>query len=61
MTVAIGTPGYMSSEQRMGNPRFNSDIYALGVTAVQAITGYHPDQLPRDQDTGEIRWRDSRS
>jgi len=58
LTVAIGTPGYMSSEQRMGNPRFNSDIYALGVTAVQAITGFHPDQLPRDHDTGEIRWRD---
>ena len=58
LTVAIGTPGYMASEQRMGNPRFNSDIYALGVTAVQAITGFHPDQLPRDTDTGEIRWRD---
>ena len=58
LTVAIGTPGYMASEQRMGNPRFNSDIYALGVTAVQAITGFHPDQLPRDPDTGEIRWRD---
>ena len=58
LTVAIGTPGYMASEQRMGNPRFNSDIYALGVTAVQAITGFHPDQLPRDHDTGEIRWQD---
>ena len=58
LTVAIGTPGYMSSEQRMGNPRLNSDIYALGITAIQAITGIHPDQLPRDRDTGEINWRD---
>ena len=58
LTVAIGTPGYMASEQQRGDPRFNSDIYALGVTAIQAITGFHPDQLPRDRDTGEIKWRD---
>ena len=58
LTVAIGTPGYMASEQQRGDPRFNSDIYALGMTAVQAITGSHPDQLPRDRDTGEIKWRD---
>ncbi len=58
LTVAIGTPGYMASEQQRGDPRFNSDIYALGITAIQAITGYHPDQLPRDRDTGEIKWRD---
>lgn len=57
LTVAIGTPGYMASEQQRGDPRFNSDIYALGVTAVQAITGFHPDLLPRDRDTGEISWR----
>ena len=58
LTVAIGTPGYMSSEQRMGSPRINSDIYALGMTAIQALTGIHPDHLPRDRDTGEINWRD---
>ena len=58
LTVAIGTPGYMSSEQTMGSPRLNSDIYALGITAIQALTGVHPDQLPRDRDTGEIIWRD---
>lgn len=58
LTVAVGTPGYMASEQQRGDPRFNSDIYALGVTAIQAITGFHPDLLPRDRDTGEIKWRD---
>ncbi|MGL4883150.1 MAG: protein kinase domain-containing protein, partial [Waterburya sp.] len=58
LTVAIGTPGYMASEQQRGDPRVNSDVYALGMTAIQAITGYHPDQLPRDRDTGEIKWRD---
>jgi eukaryotic-like serine/threonine-protein kinase len=58
LTVAIGTPGYMASEQQRGDPRFNSDIYALGMTAIQALTGFHPDQLPRDYHTGEIKWRD---
>ena len=58
LTVAIGTPGYMSSEQTMGSPRFNSDIYALGITAIQALTGIHPDRIPRDRDTMEINWRD---
>ncbi|AFZ37219.1 serine/threonine protein kinase [Stanieria cyanosphaera PCC 7437] len=58
LTVAIGTPGYMASEQQRGDPRFNSDIYALGITAIQAITGFHPDQLPRNPQTGEISWRE---
>ena len=58
LTVAVGTPGYMASEQQRGDPRLNSDIYALGVTAIQAITGVNPDLLPRDRDTGEINWRD---
>jgi serine/threonine protein kinase len=57
LTVAIGTPGYMASEQQRGDPRFNSDLYALGMTAIQAITGFHPDQLPRNPQTGEVSWR----
>ena len=57
VTVAIGTPGYMPLEQQNGVPNFNSDIYALGMTAIHAITGCHPDQLPR-HDTGEISWQD---
>ena len=58
LTVAIGTPGYMPSEQQRGDPRLSSDIYALGMTVIQALTGFHPDQLPRDPQTGEICWRD---
>ncbi len=57
VTVAIGTPGYMPIEQQNGVPNFNSDIYALGMTAIHAITGRHPDQLPRFE-TGEISWQD---
>ena len=56
-TVAIGTPGYMPIEQQNGFPSLNSDIYALGMTAIHAITGFHPDQLSRDY-TGEISWQD---
>jgi eukaryotic-like serine/threonine-protein kinase len=57
-TVVVGTPGYMPREQHMGKPRFNSDIYALGMTIVHAVTGFHPDQLPRDDDTQNLIWRD---
>lgn len=57
-TVVVGTPGYMPREQHLGKPRFNSDIYALGMTVIHAITGFHPDQLPRDDETENIVWRD---
>jgi serine/threonine protein kinase, bacterial len=56
-TVAIGTPGYMSTEQGQGKPRPNSDIYALGVIAIQALTGISPMELQDDQDTGEFLWQ----
>jgi eukaryotic-like serine/threonine-protein kinase len=55
-TIAIGTPGYMPSEQQRGKPRLNSDIYALGMIGIQALTGIHPTQLPEDAHTGEIIW-----
>ncbi|WP_019500139.1 protein kinase domain-containing protein [Pseudanabaena sp. PCC 6802] len=56
VTVAIGTPGYMPSEQSSGKPRPCSDIYALGIIAIQALTGKLPAQLPEDPATGEIVW-----
>jgi tetratricopeptide (TPR) repeat protein len=51
--------GYMPSEQVNGNPGFYSDIYAVGIIAVQALTRLDPsrNQLPRDPQTGEIAWR----
>ncbi len=58
MTVGIGTQGYMPNEQCAGNPRFNSDIYALGMTAIQALIGLPPSQLKEDPKTGEILWQD---
>ncbi len=58
LTVAIGTSGYMPSEQSRGVPRLSSDIYAVGMTAIQSLTGISPDELPEDLQTAEIRWRD---
>ncbi|MDJ0635280.1 MAG: serine/threonine-protein kinase [Xenococcaceae cyanobacterium MO_188.B29] len=55
-TVAVGTRGYMPTEQARGKPRFTSDIYALGIIAIQALTGVHPIQLQEDQN-GEILWQ----
>ena len=55
-TVAIGTPGYMASEQAMGQPRPTSDIYGLGVIGIQALTGLMPMQFQDDINTGEILW-----
>jgi eukaryotic-like serine/threonine-protein kinase len=55
-TVAVGTKSYMPMEQMMGRPGFYSDIYALGVIAIQALTGIEPRELPIDDD-GEIIWR----
>lgn len=57
-TIAIGSPGYMPSEQMAGKPRFCSDLYALGMIAIQALTGLHPKSLPEDARTSEIIWRD---
>ncbi|AFY57073.1 serine/threonine protein kinase [Rivularia sp. PCC 7116] len=55
-TVAIGTPGYMPTEQGQGRPRHNSDIYSLGIIAIQALTGIAPMDLPEDPQTGELLW-----
>lgn len=56
-TVAIGTPGYMPAEQAQGKPRHNSDIYAIGMIAIQALTGMLPIQLQENQETGEVIWQ----
>src|ERR671932_616613 len=57
-TVAIGSPGYMPNEQLGGKPQLCSDIYAVGVLGIQALTGLSPTQLPQDLKSSEIIWRD---
>jgi serine/threonine protein kinase len=43
-TVAIGTPGDVPGEQAQVTPKLSSDIYALGIIGIQAITGLSPHQ-----------------
>ncbi|NEP01083.1 MAG: protein kinase [Symploca sp. SIO2E9] len=52
----IGTKGYMPLEQVRGKPRPNSDIYALGMIGIQALTGVEPFQL-REDAKGELIWQ----
>jgi tetratricopeptide (TPR) repeat protein len=61
-TIATGTPSYMPIEQFQGNPQFSSDLYAVGMVAIQAMTGLESSDLPKLQDpslssTGEVSWR----
>ncbi|MBN3910652.1 MAG: CHASE2 domain-containing protein [Nostoc sp. NMS1] len=56
-TVAIGTRGYAPPEQFAGHPRICSDIYALGMIGIQAITGILPQELHPDPETGNVMWR----
>ncbi len=58
-TLIIGTPGYMPDEQANGKPRLCSDIYAVGMLGIQALTGMSPRELPFNPDNGELIWRDS--
>ena len=58
-TLIIGTPGYMPDEQANGKPRLCSDIYAVGMLGIQALTGMSPRELPFNPNNGELIWRDS--
>ncbi len=60
-TLPIGTPGYMPDEQGKGYPNLSSDIYAVGMLAIQALTGLPPHQLPRDPNSLEIIWQNQAS
>ncbi|MEG4350133.1 bifunctional serine/threonine-protein kinase/ABC transporter substrate-binding protein [Microcoleus sp. LAD1_D5] len=55
---AIGTRGYMPAEQHdtRSLPQPYNDIYAVGIIAIQALTGRRPTYLPQDPETGEIVW-----
>ncbi|MGK7872190.1 MAG: protein kinase [Xenococcaceae cyanobacterium] len=61
LTCVIGTRYYMPREQSMGSPRLSSDIYAVGMIGIQALTGEHPRNLPRDlptdSQTERVNWR----
>jgi eukaryotic-like serine/threonine-protein kinase len=56
INISIGTPGYIPYEQEQNSPQFNSDLYAVGVIAIQALTGEFP--ILKDARTHELKWRD---
>ena len=56
LSISIGTPGYMASEQAAGRPTYASDLYSLGLTAIFLLTGKSPQDLETDPETGEIIW-----
>jgi serine/threonine-protein kinase len=53
----IGTFGYAPPEQNIGKPHLNSDIYALGMVAIEALTGIYPGTLNYDDNTHELLWQ----
>jgi eukaryotic-like serine/threonine-protein kinase len=56
-TIPIGTPGYAPAEQADGSPKLASDVYAVGMMGIEALTGVRPDRLQKDPRTAEIVWR----
>jgi len=55
--VVLGTPSYMPFEQALGHFTPSCDIYALGLTAIQLLTGLHPSQLVRREDLNLLDWQ----
>jgi serine/threonine protein kinase len=53
-TTVIGSPPYMAPEQFHGKAVFASDIYSLGVTMYQMLTGDLPYETPSPADLDRI-------
>ena len=56
-TISCGTPGYMPPEQGHGQAKFSSDIYAVGMIGIQALTGLNPSSQIKTDAKGEVIWR----
>jgi eukaryotic-like serine/threonine-protein kinase len=64
-SIGIGTPGYHPAEQATGYPQKASDIYAVGVIGIRALTGKEPpdpahsdpNALSVNSQTLELDWR----
>jgi serine/threonine-protein kinase len=53
-TTVIGSPPYMAPEQFLGKAVFASDIYSLGVTIFQMLTGDLPYDTPSPADLDRL-------
>ena len=61
LTVPIGTDGYIAPEQKGIKPKLASDIYAVGMIGIYALTGVKPKNISRDHHTEKVQWRDCQS
>ena len=57
ISVPIGTQGYMAPEQKSIKPKLASDIYAIGMICIYALTGIKPQDIALDHDTETVQWR----
>jgi serine/threonine protein kinase len=55
--IPVTSLGYIPPEQFIGQTQPNSDIYALGMIAIQALTGSAPLQLKVEPHSNQILWR----
>jgi len=53
-TTVIGSPPYMAPEQFHGKAEFASDIYSLGITMYQMLTGLLPYDTPAPADLDKL-------
>ena len=53
-TTVIGSPPYMAPEQFHGKAVFASDVYSLGVTMYQMLTGELPYEAPSAADLDQL-------
>lgn len=54
-TTVIGSPPYMAPEQFEGRAVFSSDLYSIGVTAYQMLTGSLPYESPIPADLPRLK------
>lgn len=56
VSIAIGKNSYMPNEQKLGLPRYESDLYSVGLTAVYLLTGKSPGEFTRNPETMTLEW-----